>query len=95
MIREIAQIEVRPGTEQEFEKGVAEAKPIFDRADGCQGAVLWRSIENPARYRLVVTWETVEHHTVKFRGSPDFQRWRELVGEYFAAPPEVEHVYAV
>lgn len=95
MIREIAQIDVRPGTEAEFENRVAQAKPIFDRAEGCQGAVLWRSVEKPARYRLIVVWETVEHHTVKFRGSPDFQQWRGLVGEYFAAPPEVEHAYEV
>ncbi|MBB1156139.1 MULTISPECIES: antibiotic biosynthesis monooxygenase family protein [Amycolatopsis] len=95
MIRELAQIDVRPGTEADFEQAVAKAKPLFDRAEGCHGAVLWRSAEKPARYRLVVRWETVEHHTVKFRGSPDFQRWRELVGEYFAAPPEVEHVHEV
>ncbi|ATY13044.1 antibiotic biosynthesis monooxygenase [Amycolatopsis sp. AA4] len=95
MIRELAQIDVRPGTEAEFEKAVAKAKPLFDQAEGCHGAVLWRGVEKPARYRLVVLWETVEHHTVTFRGSPDFQRWRELVGEYFAAPPEVEHVHEV
>jgi hypothetical protein len=42
-----------------------------------------------------VQWETLENHTVDFRGSTDFQEWRKLVGDCFAAPPEVEHVTEV
>jgi heme-degrading monooxygenase HmoA len=92
MITEIAQIDVKPGMEAEFENGVTKAAPIFQRAKGCRGLGLVRSIEKPSRYRLLVKWETVENHTVDFRGSPDFAEWRELVGHCFAAPPEVEHV---
>lgn len=92
MILEIAQIDVKPGMENAFESGVSKAAPIFQRAKGCKGMVLQRSIEKPARYRLFVQWETLENHTVDFRGSPDFQEWRKLVGDCFASPPEVEHV---
>ena len=53
------------------------------------------SIEKPTRYRLFVGWETLENHTVDFRGSADFQEWRKLVGHCFAAPPDVEHVSQV
>jgi heme-degrading monooxygenase HmoA len=92
MILEIAQIDVKPGLEAEFEAGVAKATPIFKRAKGCKGMELHRSAEKPKRYRLFVTWETLENHTVDFRGSADFQEWRKLVGHCFAGPPEVEHV---
>ncbi|MFG2545871.1 antibiotic biosynthesis monooxygenase family protein [Streptomyces sp. NPDC048594] len=95
MITEIAQIEVRPGQEQEFEDAVAKALPCFLAAEGCGGADLHRSVEHPSRYRLMVRWETVEHHTVTFRGSAGFARWRALAGPHFAAPPQVEHVYSV
>lgn len=91
MFWEIAQIEVRPGEEHAFEAGVEQAAPLFRRAKGCLGMRLHRSVEIPTRYRLVVQWETVEDHTVQFRGSPDFQQWRSLVGPYFASPPAVEH----
>jgi heme-degrading monooxygenase HmoA len=91
MITEIAQIDVKPGMEADFEAGVAKAVPIFQRAKGCKGMQLQRSHEKPSRYRLFVSWETLENHTVDFRGSPDFQEWRKLVGHCFAAPPEVEH----
>ncbi len=92
MITEIAQIDVKPGMEAEFEAGVKAAAPFFKRAKGCRSMELQRSIEKPSRYRLFVGWETVENHTVDFRGSADFQEWRKLVGHCFASPPEVEHV---
>ena len=92
MIMEIAQIDVKPGMEAEFEAGVTKAAPLFKRAKGCTGMTLQRSHEKPARYRLFVQWATLENHTVDFRGSPDFQEWRKLVGHCFASPPDVEHV---
>ena len=44
-------------------------------------------------YRLLVEWQTVEDHMIGFRNSADFQTWRGLVGEYFAAPPVVTHTH--
>jgi heme-degrading monooxygenase HmoA len=52
---------------------------------------LQRGIETDGRYLLLVEWQTVEHHTVGFRQSLQFQRWRELLGPFFASPPAVEH----
>jgi len=95
MVTEIAQIEIKPGMEAEFEAGVAKAAPLFKRAKGCSGMSLQRSHEKPQRYRLFVQWGTLENHTVDFRGSADFQEWRKLVGHCFAAPPDVEHVREV
>jgi heme-degrading monooxygenase HmoA len=95
MITEIAQIDVKPGMEKDFEAGVKSAAPLFKRAKGCKSMALQRSHEMPQRYRLFVQWETLENHTVDFRGSADFQEWRKLVGHCFAAPPNVEHVTEV
>ena len=95
MILEIAQIEVKPGMEANFETDVKNAGPVFKRAKGCTGMALQRSHEKPQRYRLFVQWETLENHTKDFRESADFQEWRKLVAHCFAAPPEVEHVREV
>lgn len=92
MIFEIAEIEAKQGKEEELEAAVAKAAPLFQRAKGCHSFRLERTIERPSIYRLVVGWETVEHHMVDFRESEDFQEWRRLAGPYFAAPPRVEHV---
>ncbi len=91
MILEVAEITVRPGTEQAFEEGVGKAAPLFLRAKGCQGLLLHRVVETPMVYRLVVKRETVENHMVDFRDSDDFQAWRALVGPFFDSAPRVTH----
>ena len=95
MITEIAQIDVKLGTEKDFEAAVAKARPLFLRAKGGKGFELHKSIEKPQRYRLMAQWETLENHTVDFRESANFQEWRKLVGHCFETPPEVEHVVRV
>ncbi len=91
MIIEIAQLTIKSGMEAEFEAAVVFAKPLFARSKGCRSLVIRRSIETPTRYWLFVEWETLENHTVDFRGSEEFQSWRGLVSHCFEAPPIVEH----
>lgn len=95
MITEIATITIDPSRAAEFEAAVRQAAPHFRGAEGCHGMALERVTENAAVYHLVVQWETVEHHTVKFRGSDGFKEWRALVGHFFAIPPVVIHTAPV
>ena len=95
MVWEIAQIEILDGHNAAFEAALVEAVPLFERAHGCRGMQVRRSDEHPQRYRLIVQRETVEDHTVRFRRSEDFARWRVLVAEHFAEPPAVEHTHAL
>ncbi len=94
MILEIATITVKPGTEAEFEAGVAKALPHFSSAKGCKGLKLQRSVDRKGRYQLFVQWETLENHTVDFRGSKNFQDWRALVAHLFDGTPVLDHVEA-
>lgn len=89
MFLEIAEITVTDPAG--FEAAVAQAKPHFLAARGCHGLSLHRVVETPDIYRLVVEWETVEDHTVTFRGSEGFQQWRALASPFFAEPPRVTH----
>ncbi|MEH3106448.1 MAG: antibiotic biosynthesis monooxygenase [Sphingomonas fennica] len=91
MFTEIASITIDPARAAEFEAAVAEAAPHFRAAAGCHGMALERVVEEPAHYRLIVRWATVEDHVVHFRNSEGFTRWRALAGPYFAAPPAVIH----
>jgi len=92
VILEIADIRIHPGQQAAFEeaiqRGIATA---VSRAQGYKGAKVNRGIESPERYILQIFWETLEDHTVRFRGGPLFAEWRAIVGPYFAAPPVVEH----
>lgn len=93
MITEIAQIEIKPGTEKDYEAAIAKAVNL-PRAPGFHGFELHRSIEKPQRYRFIARWDTVEAHNA-FRNSAAFTEWRALVGQYYAGPPEVEHTETV
>lgn len=91
MIKEIAMLTIDPASAAAFEAAVAQAAPAFRSSPGCHGMRLERVIEDAARYRLIVQWETVEHHMVMFRNSENYKVWRGLAGPFFAAPPVVEH----
>ena len=91
MILETAELSVAPGHEAAFEAAVHDAVPLFLDSQGCRGVRLHRVVETPGLYRLLVDWETLEPHTVSFRGSQAFARWRALVSSHFAAAPSVNH----
>ena len=91
MIIEVASIRVKDGTEAALEAAVGQAVEVFRRARGCLGLHLQRCIEEPSLYEAVIRWQTLENHTVDFRGSDLFQEWRALVGAYFAESPSVRH----
>lgn len=91
MIVEVASVAVKPGEGPAFEAAVKKAVEVFRRAAGCKGLLLERCIEEPNFYKVIIRWETLEAHTVDFRGSPLFQEWRALVGSHFAEAPSVNH----
>jgi heme-degrading monooxygenase HmoA len=95
MIVEFAQLTIRPGSESEFETVFSNAVKVLGGSRGYLSHELRRSVETPNRYALIVQWQTLEDHTVGFRGSPAFTQWRALVGPYFESPPAVEHFEAV
>ena len=92
MILEIADIRIHPGQNAAFELAIAKGvdESIKD-AKGFRGFKVNRGIESPERYILQIFWETLEDHTVGFRGSEAFTRWRSVVGPFFAGAPVVEH----
>ena len=92
MILELADLEIQPGRQAEFDaairRGVSE---VIARAEGFLGWSVHKGIENPQRYVLQIRWRSLEDHMEGFRKSPEFARWREIVGPFFARAPQVEH----
>lgn len=95
MIIENAELTISLESIEAFENDFEKAIPIFKRARGFKEIKLLRTIETLGKYNLLVTWETLEDHTVHFRNSPDFQEWRALVGSYFSLPPLVTHAKVI
>jgi heme-degrading monooxygenase HmoA len=91
VILERATVMVRAGTGPGFEAAVARGAGIVAASPGFRSLSLHRGIEDPDRYLLLIEWETVEDHTVGFRGSDAFGRWRAEIGPYLDGDPDVEH----
>ncbi|GAA1176984.1 antibiotic biosynthesis monooxygenase family protein [Nesterenkonia xinjiangensis] len=95
MITEQAILPVLPGREADFEDAFRQARPLISGMAGFLGLELLRSRETPHEYLLLVRWETVEHHTEGFRGSPEYARWKALLHDFYAPFPRVEHFVEV
>ena len=92
MILELADIRIAPGRQADFEAAIRRgADTVIARAGGFRGYKVNHGVESPERYLLMVYWDTLEDHTVHFRGGPLFAEWRAIVGPFFAQPPLVEH----
>jgi heme-degrading monooxygenase HmoA len=92
MILELADIRIAPGKQAEFDAAILHGlTSVVSTAKGFRGYKVNKGIESPERYILQIFWDTLENHTVDFRGGPLFTQWRAIVGPYFAQPPVVEH----
>ena len=92
MILEIADIRIPPGRNAEFDAAIRRGlETVVARADGYRAHRVVKGIESTDRYVLMIWWQTLEDHTVGFRGGPLFAEWRAIVGPFFAVPPSVEH----
>lgn len=92
MILEVADIRIVPGREAEFAEAAHRGiQTVIAKSKGFLGYQVRHSIESPQRYLLLLEWETLEDHTVGFRGSAAYAEWRSIVMDFFAAPPFVEH----
>jgi heme-degrading monooxygenase HmoA len=92
MILEVADITIPKGRNAEFDDAIVRGiTTVISQAEGFRGWKVNRGIESTERYLLMIFWDTLEDHTVRFRGGPLFPQWRAIVGPFFAQPPVVEH----
>ena len=91
MILEVATLDVRPGQEGAFEAAFRQASTIIAGMTGYRSHQLQRCLERGNRYVLLVNWDTLEDHTVGFRGSSGYQEWKALLHHFYDPFPTVEH----
>jgi heme-degrading monooxygenase HmoA len=90
-VLEVAMLNVIPGKESDFELAFKRASKIISSMNGFIHLQLQRCLERPNGYVLLVSWETLEDHTVGFRQSLEYQQWRALLHHFYDPFPTVEH----
>jgi len=83
MILKVAMLQILPGKDAAFEAAFKEASAIISSIQGYLGHELQRCLEVSGRYVLLARWQSLEGHTVRFRGSPEYQRWKQLLHHFY------------
>jgi heme-degrading monooxygenase HmoA len=91
MILEAAFLQVKAGQAAEFEAAFRQASPIIASMQGYIAHELQKCLEVENKYLLLVQWESLENHTIGFRGSSEYQEWKALLHHFYEPFPNVEH----
>ncbi|MHD0303563.1 antibiotic biosynthesis monooxygenase family protein [Rhodococcus erythropolis] len=91
MILEHAVLQVDPSQSARFEAAFDVARTIISEVPGFIRLRLSHCLESPERYLLLVEWS----HTIGFRQSPGYKKWRELLHHFYEPFPTVEHYSTV
>lgn len=95
MILEVAVLYVKERMEKAFEHSFKQASAIISGMKGYVSHELQKCLEEDHKYILLVRWETLEDHTIGFRGSKQYEEWKNLLHHYYDPFPVVEHYRAV
>jgi len=91
MILEAVILFVKPNQTEAFENTFRLASNIICTMNGYIEHELQKCMEVENKYLLLVKWEILEDHTVGFRSSPEYQKWRSLLHDFYDPYPIVEH----
>jgi heme-degrading monooxygenase HmoA len=91
MVLELAILNIKPGQTKAFEEAFAEAQCIISSMKGYISHQLKKCLEDDHQYILLVEWETLEDHTIGFRQSPDYLKWKALLHHFYDPFPTVLH----
>ena len=95
MVTELAQFTAQPGMAEALEQGLRAAMAVIQRGVGCRAIRLRRCVEDANIFLYEIEWETLEHHTVTFRGGPLFAEYRAHINGLFVDPVNVRHYQLV
>lgn len=91
MILEAAQLQVKPGSINDFESNFRKASKIISKMPGYLSHELHKCVETEDKYLLLVKWESITAHEVGFRKSPQYEEWKALLHHFYDPFPTVEH----
>ncbi len=87
----MALLTVKIGQSDKFSDAMRAAYPIISRQSGFHSMEVLPAFEQNNHFILLVRWDDIESHKILFRGSDDYQKWRELLHHFYEPMPIVEY----
>lgn len=91
MITEIAILNIKQNQSKAFLQSFAKAEKIIASSEGYMSHKLGKCVEQEDKFLLTAKWQTLENHTIGFRKSEAYEKWKKLLHHYYDPFPEVEH----
>jgi|TARA_B110000259_G_scaffold11504_1_gene12483 heme-degrading monooxygenase HmoA len=91
MILEVVILNVKSGKEKQFEIDFETAGQFIISIKGYIKHSLRKCLEQNNKYILLVEWENLEDHTIRFRQSEQYLEWKKILHHYYDPFPTVEH----
>jgi len=95
MVLEIARFQAAEGKADDLQAGLLRGADVVRRAQGCRSVVVRRCIEDPTQFIFTIEWDTLEDHTVTFRGGPLFPEYRSHIADLYVEPIVATHYQTV
>ena len=90
-VLEVAILNIKAGQSKEFEAAFAQAQLIIASMHGYISHELRPCVESADQYILLVNWQTIDDHSVGFRGSAEYLQWRDILHHFYLPMPTVAH----
>ncbi len=90
-ILELVILNIKPDLNNKFEQDFSIASTYISSIKGYIQHELCKCVEHENEYVLLVIWENIESHEVDFRNSDAYQKWKELLHNYYDPFPKVKH----
>lgn len=91
MIIEYIRYRIGSDLAEQFEAAYQEASKPLAASANCVGFELARCHEEPDRYILRITWDSLDGHLVGFRRSPEFRDFFSHIRPFVDAIEEMQH----
>jgi len=95
MITEIVVLYVKENQIQQFEDDFRKAGKYISAITGYRKHSLQKCLEINNKYVLLVEWDSIEDHTIRFRESDEYLLWKKLLHHHYEPFPVVEHFYSI
>lgn len=95
MIVESVYLDIKKGSVPDFRTAFGKAEPLIQKTSGYISHSLMQCIENNHRFLLTVHWETLDSHTINFRQSAEYKKWKKLLHHFYDPFPTVYHFQSI